>query len=275
MTGGGKGANQALACARLGAEVCMIGCVGNDDFGLRLKEVLTESKVDCRHLRVVSGVGTGVAIVTVTESGDNAIVLAPGANACVESSLITEAADAFKKADAVMFQLEIPLGAVEAGLHLARKSGCRTILTPAPAREIPPALWALVDTVVLNENELAFYVKEDRLETEEELVTAARQLVERGPLCVLVTRGARGGLAVSKKDFFDYAPFQVEALDSTGAGDAFCAAFTVTLAEGLPLREAILYASAAGALACTRFGAHPSMPWRHEVQALLQNSRNG
>jgi ribokinase len=267
-TGGGKGANQALACARLGAESHMIGCIGDDDFGVRLRATLTESKVDCEYLEVRSDVGTGVAVIMVTDSGDNMIVLAPGANSRVNASLIERAGDVFKKADAVMFQLEIPIDAVGAGLRLAHRSGCRTVLTPAPAQSIPPELWPFIDCLVLNETELAFYAQGG--DSEEEVLAAARQILEWGTRGVVVTRGARGGVVVTKNRTFAYAPFSIEAVDSTGAGDSFCAALIVGLTEGMSLENAVRYASAAGALACTRFGAYPSMPWRHEVEALLE-----
>ncbi len=269
-TGGGKGSNQALACARLGAHSYMVGCVGNDDFGARLRATLTESKVDCGRLEVSQGAGTGVAVITVTDKGDNTIVLASGANALVDASIIEGATDIFKKADAVMFQLEIPLEAVEAGLKLAHRTGCKTVLTPAPARAIPQSMWSLVDCLVLNETELAFYSSRNRAETKDEVLEAARQLLKFGAGMVVVTRGERGGLVATKKKTFDYAPFAVQAVDSTGAGDSFCAALIVGLTEGMTQEKAVRFASAAGALACTRFGAHPSLPWRHEVEALLE-----
>jgi ribokinase len=271
-TGGGKGANQALACARLGAESHMVGCVGDDDFGVRLRETLTESKVNCEYLEICTEARTGVAIITVTDSGDNTIVLAPGANSRVNGSLIEQAGDVFKRADAVMFQLEIPIDVVETGLGLARRSGCRTILAPAPAREISSALWPLVDCLVLNETELAFYARQNVAEMDTSL--AAQRLLDWGTRMVVATRGARGGLVVTKKNTFAYSPFLVEAVDSTGAGDSFCAALTVGLTKGMPPEQAVRYASAAGALACTRFGAHPSLPWRHEVEALLERGND-
>jgi ribokinase len=275
-TGGGKGSNQALACARLGAESHIIGCVGNDDFGVRLRSSLTEGKVNCERLEISGAAGTGVAVITVIDQGDNTIVLAPGANACLDAKAVERAAEVFKQADAALFQLEVPLEAVEAGLALARATGCRTVLTPAPARELPPAIWPLVDYLVLNETELAFYASENasgvprtpgRLDAVRE---SARRLLAAGTKGVVVTRGAQGGVAVTEKTDFCYPPFAVNAVDSTGAGDAFCAALIVGLSDGMSLEQAARFASAAGALACTRFGAHPSLPWRHEVEALLE-----
>ncbi|GHV36441.1 ribokinase [Synergistales bacterium] len=316
-TGGGKGSNQALSCARLGAESHMIGCVGEDDFGLKLRSTLMDGKVHCDHLEVSNTACTGVAVITVTNQGDNTIVLSMGANAFVDSGVIYKAADVFKRADAVMFQLEIPLPTVETGLDMARKSGCLTVLTPSPARALPDAIWPLVDYLVLNETELAFYSNfndsdpdinsdlisekseeepeedldsasdsiidpdhgieqrlEDRfvraLKTEEEITSAAREFLSRGVRGIVLTRGALGGVIVTKSETFAYAPFKVRSVDSTGAGDSFCAALTVGLCDGMTLSQASRFASATGALACTRFGAHPSLPWRHEVEALLE-----
>ena len=270
-TGGGKGSNQALACARLGAESHMIGCVGNDDFGVRLRTTLVDGKVDCDHLEVSKESRTGVAVITVTDEGDNTIILASGANALVNEKTIERASDIFKKADVVMFQLEIPIPAVEAGLAMARKTGCRTALTPAPAQALPDSIWSLVDYLVLNETELAFYAQNkegDRGNT----IKGATRLLNLGTKCIVVTCGAKGGVVVTKGKTFSYAPFKVEAVDSTGAGDSFCAAMLVRLSEGIPIEQAVRFASAAGALACTRFGAHPSLPWRHEVEALLERN---
>jgi ribokinase len=256
----------------------MIGRVGNDDFGARLRETLTTENVNCDHVQVSENVGTGVAVVTVVGNGDNTIVLAPGANALLDEVDIKRATPLFKIADAALFQLEVPLPAVEAGLTLARKTGCHTVLTPAPAQALPLTLWKAIDYVVLNETELAFYAgyihknepSGEAGDKDRTVAEAAGVLLSRGTKGVVVTRGARGGLVVTKREFFPYAPFKVKAVDSTGAGDSFCAALIVALSEGMPLEQAVRFASAAGALACTRFGAHPSLPWRREVVALQE-----
>jgi len=270
-TGGGKGSNQALACARLGAESHMIGCVGDDDFGVRLRATLIDGKVDCDYLEVSKESRTGVAFITVTDEGDNTIVLASGANALVDAKAIERASDIFKISDSVMFQLEIPLPAVETGLALARKTGCRTALTPAPAQALPNSIWPMVDYLVLNETELAFYAS-NKVNDRDSMIKAATRLLDLGTKVIVVTCGAHGGVVVTKEKTFPYAPFKVDAVDSTGAGDSFCAAMIVGLSEGMSIEQAVRFASAAGALACTRFGAHPSLPWRHEVEALLEKS---
>ena len=269
-TGGGKGSNQALACARLGAKSYMVGCVGNDDFGERLRETLSDGRVNCEFLEVSEKVETGVAIITVTDEGENTIVVAPGANETLTVESIKRASEVFKKADAVLFQLEVPVPAVEAGLALARKTGCITVFTPAPARALSSKIWPMVDYLVLNETELGFYSLQGDLREKDDIIAAAKALLNAGTKGVVATHGADGGLVVTKEKAFSYASFRVAAVDSTGAGDSFCAALTVGLSEGMPFEKAVRFGSAAGALACTRFGAHPSMPWRHEVEALLE-----
>lgn len=274
MTGGGKGANQALACARLSAGVHMIGCVGSDDFGKKLRATLTENRVDCDHLEERSEAGTGVAVVTVLDGGANAIVLSQGANAFLDEAALDRAKDVFKKVDSALFQLEIPPETVAYGLKLARRMGCRTFLSAEPPFPLPSEVWHMVDCLILNQTALDFYgprhangeaISEDRI------TDLAQQLVARGVKTVVVTRSARGGLVFSRGGkSFAFNSFCVQAVDSTGARDAFCAALSVGMAEGMPLERAVRFAAAAGALACTRFGAQSSMPWRHEVEAMLE-----
>ncbi len=277
-TGGGKGANQALACARLGAEAYIIGCVGNDEFGRRLKGTLTEGKVDCSHLNVCSGTVTGVAVITVTDNGENTIVLAPGANFLLDKEAIEKARDILKMSETVMFQLESPLETVIEGLKIGRRMGCKTVLTPSPALNLPGEIWSLIDCLVLNEIELAFYagvnlnISDPDPERDKKLLEAAQQMVRWGTKKVVLTQGVRGGMVITKNKNFRYEAFKVHSVDSTGAGDSFCAALSVKLSEGAAIEEAVEFASAAGALACTKYGAQPSMPWRHEVEAFLDRA---
>lgn len=274
MTGGGKGANQALACARLRADSYMIGCVGSDDFGKKLRMTLTESRVGCDHLEIRSEAGTGVAVVTVLDGGANTIVLSQGANAFLDEAVLDRAKDVFKRVDSALFQLEIPPETVAYGLKLARRMGCRTFLSAEPPFPLPSEAWHMIDCLVLNQTALDFYSpgrsKGDPL-PESRIAELAQQLVARGVRTVVVTRSAQGGLVFSRGGkSFAFKPFTVQAVDSTGARDAFCAALSVGMAEGMPLERAVRFAAAAGALACTRFGAQPSMPWRHEVEAMLE-----
>lgn len=269
-TGGGKGSNQALACARLGAESFMVGCVGDDDFGQRLRSTLVENKVDCKCLDVRKEVMTGVASITVTDRGDNAIVVVPGANDFVGAPLLERAAPVFRKADIALFQLEIPIPAVLMGLRAAKLAGCRTMLTPAPAKALPTELWSLIDGLILNETELAFY-GDFSSSHGDKVMESVHSLLKKGVERVILTKGSKGGTVITKHDSFSYAPFAVNAVDSTGASDAFAAAWAVGLSEGMTPEETARFASAAGALACTRYGAHSSMPRRHEVEELLES----
>ncbi|RRD65470.1 ribokinase [Fretibacterium sp. OH1220_COT-178] len=273
MTGGGKGANQAVACARLRAESHMIGCVGDDHFGARLRTTLTESRIGCDCLETRSEAGTGVAVVTVADGGASTIVLSQGANALLDEAVLERAKELFKKVDAVLFQLESPPEAVAFGLKMARRTGCRTFLSADPLFPLPPEAWHMIDCLVLNQTALDFYSpgqSSGDAVPERKIADLAQQLIARGVKTVVVTRSARGGMVFSRGKSFDFLPFKVQALDSTGARDAFCAALSVGISEGMPIERAVRFAAAAGALACTRFGAQPSMPWRHEVEAMLE-----
>lgn len=274
MTGGGKGSNQALAVARLGAESRMVGCVGEDDFGRRLREVLEENGVDCGHMEVRAGAGTGVAVITVTDEGESSIIISRGANVLLDAAVLERAEDVFASSDAALFQMEVPSETVAAGLRLARRMGCRTFLSAEPPFSLPSEAWNCVDCLVLNEKALSFYVAKsgDESPSNERLGEMARQLQERGVRDVVVTQSARGGLIFTRAKSFAFDPFKVHVVDNTGARDAFCAGLCVGLAEGMTMDRAARFASAAGALACTRIGAHPSLPWRHEVEALLEET---
>lgn len=277
MTGGGKGSNQALAAARLGAEAHMIGCVGDDDFGRRLRSVLTESGVNCGHLEVHPEAGTGVAVVTVTEGGESSIILSQGANMLLDGAALARAEDVFRDADAALFQMEVPSETVAEGLRMARRLGCRTFLSAEPPFSLPSEAWNCIDYLVLNEKALDIYVHipSEGLSQEDKIARMARQLQDRGVRNVVVTQSARGGQVFLARRSFSFIPFNVRAVDATGARDAFCAGLCVALAEGMPIERAARFGSAAGALACTRIGAHPSMPWRHEVAALLDKEEDG
>ena len=274
MTGGGKGANQALACARLRTETYMIGCVGSDDFGRKLRTTLTESRVACEHLEERSEAGTGVAVVTVVDGGAHTIVLSQGANAFLDEAVLDRAKDVFKAVDSALFQLESPPETVAYGLRTARRMGCRTFLSAEPPFPLPPEVWHMVDYLILNQTALGFYGParpSGEPIPEERTAELAQQLIARGVKTVVVTQSARGGLVFTRGGkSFAFKPFAVQTVDSTGARDAFCAGLSVGLAEGMPLERAVRFAAAAGALACTRFGAQSSMPWRHEVEAMLE-----
>ena len=275
MTGGGKGSNQALAAARLGAASRMIGSAGNDDFGFRLKNVLEDSGVDCSNIYFHDDISTGVAVITVTEDGDSSIILSQGANSRLDFIAIERCESLFKSSDAALFQMEIPPETVAAGLRLAKQCGCKTFLSAEPPFSLPQDAWNCIDCMILNEKALNFYISGHKNESpsREKIAEMVEQIKSRGVRDVVVTQSAEGGWVFAhNKNPFKFEPFAVRVVDTTGARDAFCAGLCVALSEGMKFEDAARFASAAGALACTKIGAHPSLPWRGEVEKLLADS---
>jgi ribokinase len=254
---GGKGANQAIAAAHAGATVSMIGAVGNDAFGARLRSTLEHSGVNTDHLRTVES-PSGTAHIVVDDEGGNAIVVVPGANGTVDH-LVPGDEVLISSADALLLQLEVPLAAVVAGARAARAHGVRTILTPAPAQPLPPELLAATDLLVPNEHEATALT--GRTDPRE----AATALLDSVPE-VVVTLGSAGSLYAARgaEPLTVPAP-HVAAVDSTGAGDTFVGALAVALGEERPVREALAWAAASAALSVQRPGASASMPYRSEI----------
>ncbi|MER6071160.1 ribokinase [Streptomyces sp. NPDC001817] len=256
---GGKGSNQAIAAARAGATVSMIGAVGNDAFGLRLRDTLEHSGVDTDFLRTVEG-PSGTAHIVVDDEGANSIVVIPGANGTVDH-LSPGDEGLIASADTLLLQLEIPLRAVVLGAAAARRHGVRTVLTPSPAQPLPPELLAATDLLVPNEYEAVTLT--GRTDPRE----AAAALLELVPQ-VVVTLGATGSLYLARgTDPLVIPAPTVTAVDSTGAGDTFVGALAVALAAEKPVREALSWAAAAAALSVQRAGASASMPYRPEIDA--------
>lgn len=256
---GGKGANQAVAAARAGAEVAMIGAVGADDFGARLRANLEHCAVDTDLLRTAEG-PSGTAHIVVDDEGGNAIVVVPGANAAVTSLSHGDEA-LIGTADTLLLQLELPLSVVTEGAATARRLGVRTVLTPAPARPLPPELLAATDLLVPNEHEAA------ALTGLTDPRSAAQALLRDVPE-VVVTLGAAGSLYAARgaEPVTVPAP-RVRAVDTTAAGDTFVGALAVALGEGRPVPEALAWAQTAAALSVQREGASTSMPYRTEIEA--------
>ncbi|MGW0584065.1 ribokinase [Streptomyces sp. NPDC002920] len=254
---GGKGANQAIAAAHAGGTVSMIGAIGNDSFGARLRSALEHSGVNTDHLRTVE-FPSGTAHIVVDDEGGNAIVVVPGANGTVDH-LAPGDEGLIASADALLLQLEVPLPAVVAGARAARVHGVRTILTPAPARPLPPELLAATDLLVPNEHEAAALT--GRTDPRE----AAIALLDAVPE-VVITLGAAGSLYATRgAELLTVPAPHVTAVDSTGAGDTFVGALAVALGENRPVREALAWAAAAAALSVQRPGASASMPYRSEI----------
>ncbi|MFF1699016.1 ribokinase [Streptomyces sp. NPDC058257] len=255
---GGKGANQAVAAARAGADaVSMIGAVGNDAYGTQLRAALEHSGVDTDLLRTVEA-ATGTAHIVVDDEGGNAIVVIPGANATL-TALAPGDEGLIASADALLLQLEIPVDGVLAAAQAARGHGVRTILTPAPAQPLSPELLSSIDLLVPNEHEAA------TLTGLTDAHDAARSLLSQVPE-VVVTLGARGSLYAARgADPVLVAAPDVTAVDTTGAGDTLVGALAVALAEGRSVPDALAWAASAAALSVQRTGASSSMPFRSEI----------
>jgi ribokinase len=257
---GGKGANQAVAAARAGAEVSMIGAVGSDDFGARLRAALDGAGVDTDLLRTVEG-PSGTAHIVVDDEGDNAIVVIPGANGTVTSLLPGDDA-LIATADVLLLQLELPLSAVVAAAEAARRHGVRTLLTPAPAQPLPPGLLAATDLLLPNEHEAA------SLTGVADPHAAAAELLRHVPEVVITLGGAGSLYAARGTEPVTVPAPQVRAVDTTAAGDTFAGTLAVALGEGRPVPDALAWASSAAALSVQRPGASSSMPYRSEIDAV-------
>ncbi len=266
---GGKGFNQAIAARRLGADVVVAGRVGDDEFGRLFLAALDREGIDRQAVVVDSTAGTGVASIIVEPDGTNAIVQSPRANRNVSADDIERAASVLTGASVAMMQLETSVAGFSAFAAAARKAGARTLLNPAPAATVADELLSLIDVVVANEIE-AEMLSRVAVNSVESALTAADALRSRGPTIAAVTLGRGGSVGSCDGARVREPAVRVDVVDTVGAGDAFCAALAVQLAEGAAFDDAMRFANAAGALACTKRGAEPSMPTRDEVEALLQ-----
>jgi ribokinase len=262
---GGKGANQAVAAARCGGNVQMIGRVGDDGFADRLLGNLSAESIDCDQVRVSAGSASGLAIIGVENSGENAIIVIPGANGLLTESDVQAAAPAIQRSDILMVQLETPLESVSAGIRIARKFGVKVILDPAPATPLPADLYD-VDLICPNETEAAALVG-GRLDSIEDAAEIAKHLRAKGPRAVAITLGSRGTLLCDAATTELIKSIAVEAIDTTAAGDAFVGALAVRWAETGSLRDAVAWANLAGALAASKLGAQPSLPTRQQIES--------
>ena len=261
---GGKGANQAVAAAKLGAATALIGRVGKDAFGAELRTFLASQGVDLDLVRETDGAHTGTAVITLANA-DNSIVVVPGANGLVTPQDVADVTIA--KGDVAVSQFEIPLPAISAFFTRARTAGATTILNPAPARAIGGELLSLVDILILNETELGFLtdltLRED--DNFDKLFDAARSLQAYPAQVICVTLGKRGAVALIKDTPWMVQGRKVEAVDTTGAGDCFVGAAAAVLADGHQIESALAYGNDAAAICVQRMGAAPSMPTIEEV----------
>ena len=268
---GGKGANPAVAAARLGARVAMVGCVGGDDFGRRLTDGLRQDGVDVTHVRVDAESASGTALITVDPQGQNTIVVAPGGNRRLTPEDVARAEALIAESSVLLVQLEVPMDAVLAAARLAYARGVRVVLDPAPAprQPLPAELYRLVDVLTPNEGEAAA-LSAVTVTDEGAAGIAAAHLLRAGTRAVVIKLGARGAFVHDGTRSEMVPGIRVDAVDTTAAGDAFAGALAVGLAEGKDLIDAVHFANAAGALSVTRRGAQPSMPFRAEVEAFAQ-----
>jgi ribokinase len=269
---GGKGNNQALACARAGASVAMIGRIGADGFGDTILDKLRESGVAHDHVSRDPELSTGVAQILVDADGDNSIVVAPQANLRLTPREVEAAAPLLESARVVLLQLEVPYASVLRAAAIAKAAGATVVLNPAPAPpdgHLPVELWNHVDVIVPNQPEAETLTHHGARDVDD-AAAAARRLLDLGAGAAIVTMGELGALLVQPgADPAFTRAFPVAAEDTTAAGDAFCGALAAALAEDRSLEEAVRWACAAGALACTKLGAEPSLPLRADIERLV------
>ena len=269
---GGKGTNQAVGAARLGAGVSLIACTGDDLFAPVADELFEAEGISREHIHRIPGVNTAVGMVTVLPSGENAIVGHLGANMEMRPGHVEAAADQIAGSDIVMAQFEVPPGAVERAMELGRRHGALTLLNPAPARAVEPRQLADVDLLTPNETEtriLLGLAPDDPTPTEE----LARRLLDLGVGRIVVTLGERGSLIATAGGIVEIPAPRIDAVDATGAGDSFNAALATGLGEGLPLPEAVARANCAGAWCATRLGVVDGLPTRAELEEFIAANR--
>ena len=271
---GGKGANQAVAAAKLGEEVHMVGRVGEDDFGERLLNGLQQHKVNTRHVIITEGVASGCAMILVDKKGENSIVVVPGANAKVTPEDVDAAASVITQAAVVIMQLEIPIKTAEHAAEVCRRAGVPVILdpTPVPPKGLPKALYQ-VEYLTPNQNEAEALLERRELgrmkrTKRPDARQLAERLLERGPERVVLKLGPKGAV-VMDNEVEHIKGYKVRVVDTTAAGDAFTAALAVGVAEGMELGRAVRFANAAGAKCCETFGAQPALPTRMEVETVM------
>lgn len=261
---GGKGANQAFATAKLGGDVTMLGCIGDDAFGTELKRNLEEQGVDCANIKVCKDMTSGTASIIVSQ-GDNSIIIIPGANGEVSVAYMEENLERLKEAAFIILQLEIPVETVEYIVDYAAKEGIPVMLNPAPAQELPKELLGKVTYLIVNETECEFYTGE-KVCSINDAVEGVKRLRGKGVAHAIVTMGSQGAVFDFKDEIYHEPAKKVNAVDSTAAGDTFIGALAVALIEGRDIKEAVHFATKASAITVTRVGAQNSIPSREEVR---------
>lgn len=268
MNPGGKGANQAVAIARLGGQVTFVSKIGQDIFGQQSRQHFEEEKIDTSYLFTDPEVPSGVALITVDDTAENCIVVAPGANAHVYPEDADQARQAIEKADMVLMQLEIPLATVEYVAELANGMGKKVILNPAPGYALPQCLLQNLYLITPNETE-AEVISGMKITDMDTAVKVAAHIASFGIPHVIITLGSNGALVYSDGEAAHVPACKAEAIDTTAAGDVFNGALVVALSEGKSLLEATRFACRASAISVTRLGAQSSAPYRHEIDSLV------
>ena len=261
---GGKGANQAVAMARLNGNVSMIGKVGEDGFGQTLINSLKNDKVDTTYIQTSKG-ATGVALITVDKNAQNSIVVSPGANFEVKEDDIDNNIEAIKNSDIVVLQLETPLNTIKYALNKAKELNKYTILNPAPAVKLDDEIIKNVDLLTPNETELEI-ISGVSIETEEDIQKAAQIMIENGVKELIVTLGSKGSLYINKEKSMFKKAYKVEAVDTTAAGDSYTGALAVALSQDKNIEDAMDFASKVGALSVLKEGAQSSLPTLEDVK---------
>ena len=265
---GGKGANQAIAASRLNALVCMVGRLGDDLFGNQFLDKFSDEKINTDFVIQDKNNGTGVGMPLIDASGDNSIVIIPRANTALSAKNINQGYEAIANSDILLLQLEVPIEASQRAAEIAKENSTIVILNPAPAREIPDTLLDLVDILTPNESETEI-LSGISATTEKEAKEAARILMDKGVETVILTLGSRGSLILTATVESFFPANQVDVVDTTAAGDAFCGALAASLANGSTIEEAVKTGNAAGALAVTKLGAEPSLPNKVDLDRFL------
>lgn len=269
MVPGGKGANQAVAAAKLGAEVYFIAKLGDDIFGAQSLDNFRREGVNTKHVIQTKEAPSGVALIMVDDKGNNSIVVAPGANQKLSPADVKAAESDLALSGAVVAQLEIPLETIECAAQLANQSGVAFVLDPAPARELSAKLLKMMDVLTPNETEAQILTGLE-VKDQDSARAAAERLLAAGVKTVILTMGVQGYLLADEEKMEFVTARKVEAVDSTAAGDAFTGSLAVGIAQGKTLSEAALFANYVAALSVTKMGAQPSMPTLQEVQDFVK-----
>ncbi|OWZ83029.1 ribokinase [Natranaerobius trueperi] len=266
---GGKGANQAVAAARLGSDVKMIGAVGDDDLGDSLLESLQKESIDISGVKQMTDINTGNAFITVDSKGNNTILVYSGANSKVDLKWVDNFKKDIRESDFLLTQLETPLDIVTKGIELAFDVGTKVVLNPAPGLTLPNELLEKVYLLTPNQTELSI-ISGREIKTDDDLITASRSLIDLGVQNVVVTLGSKGALHIDKTSYTFIESFNVNAIDTTAAGDSFTAGLTFGIWRGKSIKEALQYASAVSALTVIKEGAQSSLPTANQVEMYLE-----